>query len=112
MFIRFVRTRKHAIQTKETHRFTIYSQRYTPQFLLMRLRHSVTAQDDASDTLATAFIQHQSLGSSESHSGTATPSGKEIDEFIRDYKEARKVYHKRMIWSDRWTKGQVEWRED
>ncbi|KAE9391029.1 hypothetical protein BT96DRAFT_832585 [Gymnopus androsaceus JB14] len=87
-------------------------QRYTPQFLLMRLRHSVTAQDDASETLANAFIQHQSLGTSESPSGTSTPSGKEIDDFIKEYKEARKVYHKRVIWSDRWTKGQVEWRDD
>ncbi|KAJ3752125.1 hypothetical protein EV360DRAFT_55784 [Lentinula raphanica] len=87
-------------------------QRFTPQFLLMRLRHSVTAQDDISERLATAFIQRQSLGSSESQSGTATPSGKEIEDFIKEFKEARKIYHKRIIWSDRWSKGQVEWRAD
>ncbi|KAJ3747137.1 hypothetical protein DFH05DRAFT_1457571 [Lentinula detonsa] len=79
-------------------------QRFTPQFLHMRLRHSVTAQDDASERLATAFIQHQSLGPSETQSGTATPSGKEIDDFIKEFKEARKIYHKRVIWSDRWSK--------
>ncbi|KAF8827544.1 hypothetical protein F5879DRAFT_968529 [Lentinula edodes] len=87
-------------------------QRFTPQFLLMRLRHSVTAQDDASERLATAFIQHQSLGFPESQSGVATPSGKETDNFIKQFKEARKIYHKRVIWSDRWSKDQVEWRED
>ncbi|KAJ3830700.1 hypothetical protein F5878DRAFT_651751 [Lentinula raphanica] len=87
-------------------------QRFTPQFLLMRLRHSVTAQDDISERLATAFIQRQSLGSSESQSGTATPSGKEIEDFIKEFKEARKIYHKRVIWSDGWSKGQVEWRAD
>ncbi|KAJ4482016.1 hypothetical protein J3R30DRAFT_2113097 [Lentinula aciculospora] len=87
-------------------------QRFTPQFLLMRLRHSVTSQDDASERLATTFIQHQFVETSDSQSGTATPSGKEIDDFIKDFKEARKIYHKRVIWSDRWSKGQVEWRED
>ncbi|KAJ3773815.1 hypothetical protein FB446DRAFT_731487 [Lentinula raphanica] len=87
-------------------------QRFTPQFLLMRLRHSVTAQDDISERLATAFIQRQSLGSPESQSGTATPSGKEIEDFIKEFKEARKIYHKRVIWSDGWSKGQVEWRAD
>ncbi|KAF5372272.1 hypothetical protein D9757_009640 [Collybiopsis confluens] len=88
-------------------------QKFTPQFLLMRLRHSVTAQDDASERLATAFVQHQSLSSSsESHSGTSTPSGKQIEDFIKEYKESRKVYHKRVIWSDRWSRGQVEWRDD
>ncbi|KIK57247.1 hypothetical protein GYMLUDRAFT_46503 [Collybiopsis luxurians FD-317 M1] len=87
-------------------------QRFTPQFLLMRLRHSVSAQDDASERLATAFIQHQSLGSSESHSGTSTPSGKDMDDFIKEFKEARKIYHKRVMWSDRWSKGQVEWRDE
>ncbi|KAF9060727.1 hypothetical protein BDP27DRAFT_1296515 [Rhodocollybia butyracea] len=87
-------------------------QRFSPQFLLMRLRHSITDQDVASEALATAFIQHQITGSSESHSGTATPSGKEIDDFIKEFKEARKVYHKRVMWADRWSKGQVEWRDD
>jgi ESCRT-I complex subunit VPS37 len=94
-------------------------QRFTPQFLLMRLRHSTTAQDDASEALASAFVQqsasrpsHGFDTGSQPDSGTGTPSGKEIDEFVRAFKESRKVYHKRVMWGDRWASGQVQWRED
>jgi ESCRT-I complex subunit VPS37 len=95
-------------------------QRFNPQFLLMRLRHSTTAQDDASEALASAFIQQSAptpshgIGDtgSQPESGTGTPSGKEIDEFVRAFKESRKVYHKRVMWGDRWASGQVQWRED
>ncbi|RDB17865.1 Vacuolar protein-sorting-associated protein 37 1 [Hypsizygus marmoreus] len=63
-------------------------QRFTPQFLLMRLRHSTTAQDDASEALASAFIQQQP---STSGTGTGTPNeGQGVDEFIREFKELRK----------------------
>ncbi|KAF8895345.1 hypothetical protein BD779DRAFT_1466786 [Infundibulicybe gibba] len=90
-------------------------QRFTPQFLLMRLRHSTMAQEDASEAMASAFIQQQSqphttLGTG---SGTATPSGStDIDEFVREFKELRKVYHKRVIWGEKWANGQVSWRDD
>ncbi|GLB38360.1 putative modifier of rudimentary (Mod(r)) protein [Lyophyllum shimeji] len=76
-------------------------QRFTPQFLLMRLRHSTIAQDDASEALATAFIQQQQQPSS---NGTAitTPNGAMgVDEFIKEFKELRKVYHKRAMWAER-----------
>jgi len=90
-------------------------QRFTPQFLLMRLKHSTTAQDDASEKLASAFI-HQSSSTSSSlqgGSGTGTPNGNaEIDEFVREFKSLRKVYHKRVIWGDRWSAGLVNWRDD
>ncbi|KAJ8080478.1 hypothetical protein PM082_017311 [Marasmius tenuissimus] len=78
-------------------------QRYSSQFLLMRLRHSTTAQDDASEALASAFNQQR-----------PGPDGttKDVDEFIKEFKELRKVYHKRVMWADRWSQGQVEWRED
>lgn len=74
----------------------------------MRLRHSTTSQDDKSEALAAAFVQQS--GSD----GTDTPSGssKEIDDFIREFKDVRKTYHKRVIWGDRWTSGQVAWRDD
>ncbi|ESK95763.1 williams-beuren syndrome critical region [Moniliophthora roreri MCA 2997] len=84
-------------------------QRFTPQFLLMRLRHSTTAQDDASEALASAFIHQQP---SEPGSGTSTPAGKDIDEFIKEFKELRKVYHKRVMWGDQSSQGRVEWRDD
>ena len=68
----------------------------------MRLRHSITAQDDTSEALASAFNQQR-----------PGPDGnpKDVDEFIKEFKELRKVYHKRVMWADRWSQGQVEWRE-
>ncbi|KAK2463314.1 hypothetical protein APHAL10511_004625 [Amanita phalloides] len=87
-------------------------QRFTPQFLQLRLRHSITAQDDKSESLASEFV-HQQPNTSLLASGTGTPSnGLEIDEFMKEYKELRKVYHKRVIWSDKWANGQVDWRDD
>ncbi|KAJ7600773.1 hypothetical protein C8J56DRAFT_813668 [Mycena floridula] len=88
-------------------------QRFAPQFLLLRLRHSITAQDDASEALASAFVQQQqSLSSTPSHSGTGTPSGKEIDDFVKEFKDSRKQYHKRVIWAERWSSGRVNGWQD
>ncbi|KAJ7725405.1 hypothetical protein B0H16DRAFT_283750 [Mycena metata] len=88
-------------------------QRFSPQFLLMRLKHSKTAQDDASEALASAFV---SSSSTDAGSGTGTPNGagagKEIDDFIREFKDLRKTYHKRVMWEDRWSSGRVNWRDD
>lgn len=88
-------------------------QRLTPQFLLMRLRHATTAQDELSETLASAFIAsspgHDAAGVP---NASGTPNGRDVEEFVRDFKELRKVYHKRMMWADRWTSGQVVWRDD
>ncbi|KAG5648363.1 hypothetical protein DXG03_004935 [Asterophora parasitica] len=86
-------------------------QRFTPQFLLMRLRHSITAQDDASEALASTFIQQQPP--STTGTGTSTPQGAMgVDEFIKEFKELRKTYHKRSMWGERWGNGQVSWRDD
>ncbi|KAJ7927995.1 hypothetical protein B0H13DRAFT_1013759 [Mycena leptocephala] len=91
-------------------------QRFSPQFLLMRLKHSKTAQDDASEALASAFVQQSATsGSYGGGSGTGTPngsSGKEIDDFVREFKDLRKTYHKRVMWEDRWSSGLVNWRDD
>jgi hypothetical protein len=91
----------------------LHRQRYTPQFLLMRLRHSTTAQDDASEALATSFVQDLPDGTSAGDPGTANlRSARETDEFIKTFREARKIYHKRAIWSTKWANGDVIWRED
>ncbi|KAG7442956.1 uncharacterized protein BT62DRAFT_904407 [Guyanagaster necrorhizus] len=89
-------------------------QRFTPQFLLMRLRHATTAQDDASESLASAFVQQQKPMplTSGASSGTGTPNGRDIEDFVKEFKDLRKVYHKRVIWGDRWANGQVVWRDD
>ncbi|KAF8158208.1 hypothetical protein B0H34DRAFT_445409 [Crassisporium funariophilum] len=87
-------------------------QRFTPQFLLMRLKHSTTAQDDASEALASSFVQQQP-SHEVSNSGTGTPrAGKDVDDFILNYKELRRTYHKRAMWGEKWGNGQVIWRED
>ncbi|KAJ6477337.1 hypothetical protein C8R47DRAFT_646575 [Mycena vitilis] len=92
-------------------------QRFSPQFLLMRLKHSKTAQDDASEALASAFVQQSSTSASNygGGSGTGTPNGgagKEVDDFVREFKDLRKIYHKRVMWEDRWSSGLVNWRDD
>ena len=84
-------------------------QRFTPQFLLMRLRHSTTAQDDASEALASSFVQQLP---SHSDSIPGTSRGMEVDEFIKEFRELRKVYHKRAMWGEKWGNGQVIWREE
>ncbi|KAI5116881.1 hypothetical protein M0805_000397 [Coniferiporia weirii] len=83
-------------------------QRFSPQFLLMRLRHATTAQDDASEALASAFIQ----SSSTPPPGHAESNGKDVDAFVKEFKELRKTYHKRVMWGDRWTAGKVDWRDE
>lgn len=37
---------------------------------------------------------------------------RQLEEFVRDFKAARKVYHKRALWSERWGRGEVAWQED
>jgi ESCRT-I complex subunit VPS37 len=82
-------------------------QRFTPQFLLMRLRHATTAQDDLSEALASSFVR------STSSETAATPAnGKEVEDFVKEFRELRKTYHKRVMWGDRWTIGQVGWRDE
>ncbi|KAJ8588660.1 hypothetical protein M405DRAFT_244892 [Rhizopogon salebrosus TDB-379] len=79
-------------------------QRFDPQFLLFRLRHATTAQDDAFEALASSFVQSSPLPSSGNDAS-------DVDEFIRQFRELRKVYHKRMMWGDRWASGQVSWED-
>ncbi|KAI6041406.1 hypothetical protein EDC04DRAFT_2669367 [Pisolithus marmoratus] len=71
-------------------------QRFTPQFLLLRLRHATTDLDNASETLASSFVQ----------SSATSNDASDVDEFIRQFREMRKVYHKRVMWGDRWASGQ------
>ncbi|KAM6494090.1 Modifier of rudimentary (Mod(r)) domain containing protein [Amanita muscaria] len=86
-------------------------QRFSPQFLHMRLRHSLTSQDDKSEAVASEFV-HEQASTTASATWSANNNGPEIDKFIKDYKELRKIYHKRAIWNEKWNIGQVEWRDD
>ncbi|OCF39539.1 hypothetical protein I317_06649 [Kwoniella heveanensis CBS 569] len=121
-------------------------QRNRPSFLHLRLRHSLTDQDDLSERMASAFIEGRSANSSgpsvpgsrvdspAPHFGGAGPGAgssnadgystptttatndrsqtKAIDDFIQEFKAARKTYHKRAIWAERWSRGEVAWRDD
>ena len=71
----------------------------------MRLRHATTAQDDASEALASNFVQPSSTA-------PTIAAGKEVDDFVKEFKETRKIYHKRVMWGERWASGQVAWRDD
>jgi len=77
----------------------------------MRLRHSTTAQDDASEALASSFVQ-QLPSNNGSISDPGTSRGMEVDQFIKEFRELRKVYHKRAMWGEKWANGQVIWREE
>lgn len=88
--------------------FSYHLQRFHAQFLLMRLRHSTQAQDDASEALAASFIRQEPSSSS----GAGTPGGRDVELFVQEFRELRKTYHKRVIWGDKWSNGQVEWRDD
>lgn len=94
-------------------------QRYTQSFLLLRLRHAATAQDELSESLASSFIRQspsvsyiQSFEPSSSGNGNSDAMGKKVDEFVKQFKELRKTYHKRVMWSERWGAGRVSWRDD
>ncbi|GJJ15554.1 hypothetical protein Clacol_009832 [Clathrus columnatus] len=61
-------------------------QRFSSGFLQMRLRHATSAQDDLSESVASTFIK--------SSSGEIP----DVDSFVKEFREVRKRYHKRIIW--------------
>nr|ODN95627.1 hypothetical protein L204_04168 [Cryptococcus depauperatus CBS 7855] len=84
-------------------------QRVRPSFLHLRLRHSLAAQEEASEKIASAFIENKPTSSRVQNSRS---QNKTIEDFIQEFKAARKVYHKRAIWAERWSRGEVAWRDD
>ncbi len=101
--------RPQVIHRKELH--DMLYKRFTPQFLLLRLRHSVTAQDEASEALVSSFVQQTPTKPSDGNAG-ASKIGQDIEEFIRDFKESRKIYHKRALWVEKWATGHIIWRDN
>ncbi|KAK4687069.1 ESCRT-I complex subunit VPS37, partial [Tremellales sp. Uapishka_1] len=99
-------------------------QRQRPSFLHLRLRHSLTNQDGTTESLASGFIDGPKSGvvsrvdspalneTSNTSSGVDRSQNKAIDDFIQQFKAERKVYHKRAIWTERWSRGEVAWRDD
>ncbi|KIJ54578.1 hypothetical protein M422DRAFT_24517 [Sphaerobolus stellatus SS14] len=76
-------------------------QRFSSSFLLLRLRHATTAQDDLTESVASSFIK-----SGPSEGGG---NGKDVDEFVKEFRAQRKRYHKRVIWG--MGAGKVDWRD-
>jgi len=67
----------------------------------MRLRHATTAQDDLSEGVASAFIKAAPL--------EGGINGKDVDDFVKEFRDLRKTYHKRVIWG--MGAGKVDWRD-
>lgn len=63
----------------------------------MRLKHATTAQDEQSEALASSFVK----------SSPSDTNGKDVDAFVKEFRDARKTYHKRVMWGDRWSAGEV-----
>lgn len=77
----------------------------------MRLKHSVTSQDELSEVTATAFVR----GTDEGGAGNDMEeklSNKDVDDFIKTFKAQRVTYHKRVMWSEHWNYGKVTWIDD
>lgn len=68
----------------------------------MRLRHATTAQDDLSESVASAFVKS-------SPTEASSNGGRDVDEFVKEFKALRKTYHKRVIWGS--GAGKVDWRD-
>ncbi|KAL7418532.1 hypothetical protein Q5752_006990 [Cryptotrichosporon argae] len=106
----------------------LYS-KFRPSFLHLRLKHSLTAQDEASEKIAAAFIESGASGNGSgavSRVDSPAPGASDerpasvldrstsrpLDDFVTEFKAARKTYHKRAIWAERWSRGEVAWRDD
>ncbi|KAJ9109540.1 hypothetical protein QFC20_003284 [Naganishia adeliensis] len=113
----------------------LYS-KYRPSFLHLRLRHATSDQDALTESIASSFIESSTSvtrgpsrvdspasamlggpGSRIRDDGIESTTGMgdtamSLEDFIRTFKAARKVYHKRAIWCERWSRGEVAWRED
>jgi ESCRT-I complex subunit VPS37 len=153
-------------------RLTQWTQRHRPSFLHLRLRHSLTAQDDLSEKIASAFIEGRAMPSGNGNGvgsapsslmgsrvdspapgavgdGTATPTNGDrvCDEISRFFNSPPDPSHplssftppwrvtpnlcsrvmliclvvsadnpqqsqNKAIWAERWSRGEVAWRDD
>ena len=75
----------------------------------MRLKQATTHQDDLSETLATNFVSTSSINDdvNDNNYNSDKQQQLEIDSFVNEFKQSRKLYHKRKIWSDKWSNGEI-----
>ena len=62
-----------------------------------------------SESVASEFISSASLEGSASGSDSAQQQQQRIDTFVKEFKQVRKLYHKRNIWADKASHGDVIW---
>jgi len=70
------------------------SKRFTPAQQLNRLRAATSGQESLSESLASSFLD-----------GTM-----DEDDFVRQYREVRKVFHRRQIMKEKFEEGKIVWR--
>ncbi|EOQ99887.1 hypothetical protein E3P92_02072 [Wallemia ichthyophaga] len=74
-------------------------------FLTMRLKQAVSQQDDLSETIASDFISSANMD----EYSDPKEQQQHIDTFVKEFKQMRKLYHKRNIWADKASHGDVIW---
>lgn len=70
----------------------------------MRLRHSTTDIDESSERLAAEFVRNPEV---EHDAETA----RALETFVKEFREQRKTYHKRVMWGEKCNEGKVAWRD-
>lgn len=65
----------------------------SPAAQLGRLRAATTAQEHVAESLSTSFVD----------------GDMDDDEFVRQYKDVRKVFHRRMLMKSKWEDGKLVW---
>lgn len=71
----------------------------------MRLKQAVSQQDDLSETIASDFISSANMD----EYSDPKEQQQHIDTFVKEFKQMRKLYHKRNIWADKASHGDVIW---
>lgn len=72
----------------------VCTQRFAPSQQLNRLRSATSDQEHLSESLVDSFLD----------------GGMDEESFVRQYKEIRKVYHRRAVSLEKWEEGKVVWR--
>ncbi|TIB77512.1 hypothetical protein E3Q23_01310 [Wallemia mellicola] len=77
----------------------------SPNFLIMRLKQAVSQQDELSESIASEFISSANVDDD-----TDTRQQQQhLDTFVKEFKQVRKLYHKRHIWAEKSNQGNVIW---
>ncbi|KAK4055892.1 hypothetical protein OIO90_003149 [Microbotryomycetes sp. JL221] len=79
--------------------------RFTPANQLSRLSKATSNQEHLSEQILNQF-----LNSFENHQNQTDEFQNDDEQFVKQYKQIRKIYHRRSISLEKWSKGKVVWR--